>query len=109
MKEWSGDLFYHAFGNRSKSQIILVNRNFHGKGIEFIILNERCVCLTFSLEDHLYTVLNCYGPAKAEERDAFLEELNEIITNLDGNNLIVSGDFNMIYNNERGPLEIFKQ
>ena len=43
--------------------------------------------------------MNCYGPAKAEERDSFLEELNEIITNLDGNNLIVCNDFNMIYNN----------
>ena len=52
------------------------------------------------MEDHLYTVLNCYGPAKEEERDAVLEELNEIITNLDRNNLIVCGDFNMIYNND---------
>ena len=43
--------------------------------------------------------LNCYRPAKVKERDAFLEELNEIITNLDRKNLTVCGDFNMVYKN----------
>ena len=53
-----------------------------------------------SLEDQFYTVLNCYGPARAVEREGFLEDLTEIINARELNNLIVCGDFNMIYDNE---------
>ena len=48
----------------------------------------------------MYTVLNCYGPARAVEREGFLEDLKKIINARALNNLIVCGDFNMIYDNE---------
>ena len=49
----------------------------------------------------MYTVtLYCYGPARAVEREGFLEDLKKIINARALNNLIVCGDFNMIYDNE---------
>ena len=48
----------------------------------------------------MYTVLKCYGPARAVEREGFLETLKIIINARASKNLIVCGDFNMIYDNE---------
>ena len=93
-------IFYHPFSNQSKGQIIAINKTFPGKHFAFEIFSDRCVGLRFSLEDQLYTVLNCYGPAMAVEREGFLEDQKEIINARILNILLVCGDFNMIYDNE---------
>ena len=77
-----------------------MNKTSQGKDFAFEIFSDRCVGLRFSLEDQLYTVLNCYGPARAVEREGFLEDLKEIINARTLNNLIVCGDFNMINDNK---------
>ena len=93
-------IFYHPFSNQNKGQIIAINKTFPGKDFAFEIFSDRCVGLRFSLEDQFHTVLNYYGPARAVEREGFLEDLKEIINARALNNLIVCGDFNMIYDNE---------
>ena len=67
----------------------------------------RIIGVELEIDKEKYTVVNCYGPANRQERPFFFDSLNNVISNLFQNNLIICGDFNMVQNNSLDIIECY--
>ena len=99
-KEWGGRLFYSVGTNRSKGQVILINKNLEIKDVNVIHASERILALSLEIDDDTYNIVNIYAPNSTAEVISFLQNITLVISNLDQQSkLIIGGDFNTIYNN----------
>ena len=94
--EWQGDLFYVEGTNKSKGQVILVNKENNFDSIELLFKTQRILALRLKMDGLQFDILNVYGPSNKVERRNFLEEINLILNKLNNPNYIICVDFNMI-------------
>ena len=97
--EWGGGFYFSVGSNRSKGQIILLNKNLCTDSIEIIARAQRALGLQIKMEGYIFNILNIYGASEQKERINFLNELNRILQTIDNEPLIVCGDFNMYLEN----------
>ncbi|MCP3931562.1 MAG: hypothetical protein GY705_20955 [Bacteroidetes bacterium] len=93
-RDWQGKLFYIEGTNRSKGQIILINKHFEADKIEIVHRAQRVLVVRIQKGDKLIDILNVYAPAVKADRANFLSEVTSIIKKINNNNLIICGDFN---------------
>ncbi|GFS05296.1 hypothetical protein ElyMa_006516700 [Elysia marginata] len=65
-----------------------------------VYIESRVIRQSFTWESNHYTILNVYSPTKTDERHAFLDTMDEIISMSEPENPIVCGDFNLVLNND---------
>ena len=100
-KEWTGELKYVAGSNRSKGQVILINKYFKYSEIEDIHLSERILGINVTTEDGTYPILNVYGPNESKERETFFKNILEVAYGIeDISQLVICGDFNTVLDNK---------
>ena len=67
--EWAGSHFFVQPGtNHSKGLIILINKSFVCNEVKEIKINERCLGISFIVDDKPYVIFNFYAPSVKEEQ-----------------------------------------
>ena len=97
------------FANRGPATKITIT-GFRMKGSDSQLLDylkPLIIGAELEIDKERYTAVNCYGPANRQERPSFLDSLNNVISNLYQNNLIICGDFNMVQNNSLDTIFFF--
>ena len=96
--EWAGSHFFFQPGtNHSKGLIILINKSFVCNEVKEIKINERCLGISFIVDDKPYVIFNFYAPSVKEERLQYLEDLPDLLQGFPPDiNAIMCGDFNMV-------------
>ncbi|MCP3929089.1 MAG: endonuclease/exonuclease/phosphatase family protein, partial [Bacteroidetes bacterium] len=97
-RDWQGNFFFVEGTNRSKGQIILVNKSFKADGIGIIHKSQRVLGLRVEMGDSVLDIMNIYGPSVKSERGNFLSEVTAIINKLQNDKLITCRDWNMYLN-----------
>ena len=92
---WRGKC-YHAFGTfNSRGTSILFSPRINHKIIHVEYFPDgNCVILVCKMFEHTYTIVNVYGPN--DDQPSFFTRINEIISHLPDENVIVGGDFNFV-------------
>ena len=93
--KWPGKVFYNncPYDNR-KGVAILFSKNFpHEVNIDKCDCNGRLLKVSFVVDNTKYSCVNVYAPNVLHEKLSFFKEL---VRYLDGENIIVAGDFNSI-------------
>ena len=100
-RDWHGEVFYSGGTRHSNGLLILINPKFQCEKIELTHKKDRYLIIQITLQDELYTIVNCYAPSSANlsEKLSFLDELETTIQNMYSNYILVCGDFNMILDN----------
>ena len=97
--EWGGPFYFSVGTNRSKGQIILINKHLKIDSVEIIARAQRALGIQIKIEGFTFNLLNIYGASEQKERINFLNELNMILQTFDNEPTIICGDFNMYLDN----------
>ena len=95
--DWNGEFFYHFGSTHSNGLIILVNKRLNIDNLTKIIINERCLGISFKFLKMHFTLFNIYAPANREYRIPFFAQLSSTLKLKDiphDSFLILAGDFN---------------
>ena len=100
-KEWQGEIKYIEGTNRSKGQVILINKDFKYSNLEEIHTSERIQGINLTTEEGSFPIFNIYGPNDSKERETFFKNLSQAVQCIeDPNELIICGDFNVVLDNK---------
>lgn len=97
--EWGGQVFYSHGSPSSRGVAILFNRNTDFKVLSQVSDREgRFLGMDVQIGDQVLTLGSVYAPTqdKPKQQLAFLKELDEALSQLQGVNLLLEGDFNVI-------------
>ena len=96
-REWSGDIFYSHGTNTARGVAILVSSRLNASILETKGDNEeRIINMTIEIDDHNINIINIYAPSTDTERQTFFSIIGEFVS--DGQENIIAGDFNCIFN-----------
>lgn len=109
--EWGGQAFYSHGSTGSRGVAILLDRHFGGKVLSQISDKEgRFLAMDIMIEEQIISVGSIYAPTQDKPRQQleFLEEMEDFLSQLNGVNLMLGGDFNVILDpkadkNQAGP------
>ena len=101
-KGWGGDLYFYSGTNKSKGQIILINKNIAlDRKPKLVSSDERILALDISSENVRYYIINIYAPNKNNEKNIFFNNLSTFLNSLDPDTkTIICGDFNTVLDNK---------
>ena len=98
--EWSGEFVYAPGTSNIKGLIILINRNIHCTNLHSFKINDRCMGISFSLDNTHFSFINMYVPSIKEQRVDFINSLPDLTQYCEADaHQFVMGDFNMTLNN----------
>ena len=99
-KEWgNGEFIYNAFKSNSCGQIIL----FKERSIDnhkLLHNSKRIIAAEVELSQGKMAVVNVYAPNNDSEKQAFLDDLAEVISSIQSEHILVCGDFNCVLSND---------
>ena len=101
-KEWEGPFFYIPGTNKSKGQIILLNKSLNLDSPPKIIhAEDRIIALELLIDSKTFSIINIYAPNCKKEKPYFFNQLGNLISNLEiDRNVLVCGDFNTVLDNK---------
>ena len=97
--QWGGECVFSSFSSNQRGVAILFNNNF-----EYKILqskkdqNGNLLGLNIKIEDNNITLITLYGP-NSDSPD-FCDKVSEIIEEFDNHTVIVTGDYNLVQNQD---------
>ena len=100
--DWPGKMFYVMGTNRSKGQMILLNRKLNFNTINVFHQSERILGIQVTHSEYDFYILNIYAPVKRSEKAPFMDELVKLCHDNDvlNKDFFICGDFNMLLNND---------
>ena len=100
--EWGGKFFHHQGSANSKGIIILLNNSLTLDEKPIILLSEeRILAVKLFCEGSTFIIINIYAPNKKPQKINFFYKLHNFIDSLyDESNIIITGDFNSVLDNE---------
>ena len=101
-EEWKGELFFsEGTNNRSKGQVILINKKLMYDDINIFYRTERILGIKLVIEDKHYAIINVYGPVIKDQKIKFINQLDTVISNhiSESEKVVVCGDFNIVLDN----------
>ena len=98
--EWPGEMFFSEGSNKSKGQIILINRKLQYQTAELFYKSDRILGVHICVDDVTFDIINVYGPVVKNEKCEFINKLYSIRPVLSADHSIICGDFNIVHNNE---------
>jgi exonuclease III len=94
-EDWKGTIIYSSGTNKSKGVVTIVNNNSPHKILEEKHDKEgRWTVTLLSIKEIEIVLANYYGPN--EDNTTTLNEMMEEITKINTNNIILTGDFNLV-------------
>jgi exonuclease III len=96
-KDWKGGLIYSSGNNRSRGVAILIKEN-----LEYIVHEKeqdtegRWIVADITIKNKRTTIGTYYGPN--DDHPSHLEKMFEKITEFGNENIIITGDFNLVLN-----------
>ena len=98
--EWGGDVYYSHGTNVARGTCILIKKNV-GKQVHNVIVdaNGRYVILDIEIGNIRLTLATIYGP-NSDDSDFFVD-LAALTENIENDNRIIGGDFNVVFNIEK--------
>lgn len=100
-REWGGSIIYSHGSQNSRGVAILLARNFSPAIITQISDHEgRFLGADLELEDHSLSVCSIYAPTQDKPKDqiSFFNNMQGLVEELNGTDLILAGDFNCTLN-----------
>ena len=98
--EWGYKAIFSGNSSSSKGVGILFNNNFDFEIIKYKAdLNGRFIIVDIKIENQLYTIANIYGPNNDDSQ--FFKQFGENLLDLNGDNIILAGDFNLVLEVEK--------
>lgn len=98
-KQWGGNRFINEGTNRSRGEVILVSKHFNGQA-DLLLSQDRLLVVSV-WEDNLNLIIaNVYAPNNTKEKIKFFHKLTEKLSEFNGKNVVLSGDFNCSLNSE---------
>ena len=98
-KQWGGKIFYQEGTNHSKGELILVSKHFDG-----IVTHEksqdRLIIVSVKQGNMSFYLANAYAPNISNEKIRFFNVLQNVLGEYSQSNLVLTGDFNCVINNE---------
>ena len=86
--------------SNSRGVAVLFNNNFEFKVLQQVNdINGNFLALDIIIEGKQLSLITLYGPN--EDTPRFYEKKSDIISNLNNNNIIIVGDYNLVLNPER--------
>lgn len=106
--QWGSDIFL-AHGTNHSAGVAILAHNFKGKFLfTQMDSNGHWLVAVINHMDRLFVLCNVYGYCSSPPNNLLLEEIEEILKNLlrkyPSSQIIVGGDFNMVYSNETDRL-----
>ena len=98
-REWGGELFCTSGTYHSCGQIILVRKNFSANA-SIIFKSKRIIAARLIVNDIDLYVVNVYAPNASKEKCVFFDNVQNVVKDITSNNIIVTGDFNCVLNND---------
>ena len=98
--EWKGNFYFSEGTNKSKGQIVLVHNRVKCEDLKVFIETDRVLGLNFSINNVSFQVLNVYGPVIENEKPKFIDQLYAIFRNINVDNTILCGDFNIVHDDD---------
>lgn len=100
-RDWGGDVYYSCGTQHSKGLLILISKRLQLEKVNLCKAKDRILILQITIEDKVYTIVNCYAPSSADigEKSLFLDQLEVELQELNSDYTLVCGDFNMILDN----------
>ena len=101
-RNWSGTIFHsHSSSKHARGVCVLVRKDFNIDVVNWY--NDDCgrkILMNIDVDGKLYTIVNLYCPNDIQEREDFLNDIEEWIIQKQENDsrLIVGGDFNCVDN-----------
>ena len=100
-KEWGGEFYFTPGNCHSNGLITLINSKCNVDKAASVILQDRILAVSLSLEGQDVTIFNVYGPNADKDKLNFIKELQKHIEEVPSSHkLVVSGDFNMVLSNQ---------
>ena len=101
-KQWQGNFFHHKGSTNSQGLITLLNKKLTLDSDPVILLSdERIMALKIYYDCSSLVIINIYAPNKKQQKIIFFNKLHNFISSLHNEpNIIISGDFNTVLNNE---------
>ena len=98
--QWGFECYFSSYNSQSRGTAIFFNNNFEYKlhKIKRDIQGNKIV-LDLTIANKKTTLINIYGPNN--DRPNFYEEIKQDIRELDNENVIITGDFNLILDPEK--------
>ena len=97
--EWKGHFFHVNGSSNSNGLIILVDQHVDLDQIKVIFKKDRILCLQITFNDFTFVVANIYAPNTKKEKFEFFNDLYFLLDKVNNDNLVICGDFNMVYDN----------
>ena len=100
-KEWGGEFYFTPGTCHSNGLITLINSKCNVDKAASVIVQDRILAVSLSLEGQDVTIFNVYGPNADKDKLNFIKELQKHIEEVPSSHkLVVSGDFNMVLSNQ---------
>ena len=95
--EWGYECFFSSYTSRARGVAICLNNTFEYK-LKDVIKdpNGNFIILKISINSVDYILVNLYAPNK--DCPEFFTHINTLIGNIDVNNIIIGGDWNLVLN-----------
>ena len=97
--EWKDGFLYHPGTSKSCGQIILFKKSIYDD-FTVVISTKRILAVAVKIKDKITLVCNIYAPNDNAEKEVFLKELQDKIKDANYDDIILSGDFNCVMNND---------
>ena len=97
--EWKDGFLYHPGASKSCGQIILFKKSIYDD-FTVVISTKRILAVAVKIKDKITLVCNIYAPNDNAEKEVFLKELQDKIKDANYDDIILSGDFNCVMNND---------
>lgn len=95
--KWIGQIFHSNFGAKSRGTAILIKKTLPFIASKITPDSQgRFIIVTGKLNDNLITLVNVYAPNVDDE--LFINSLLSKLPDMDSHQLIIGGDFNLVFN-----------
>ena len=99
-REWGkGHFVSNNFSSHSCGQIILFRKNLVDT-YNIIYNSKRILAVEVEVLEKSIAIVNVYAPNNNMEKTCFFEELNNVISNITAEGLLICGDFNCVLDNK---------
>lgn len=102
--EWGGGFLYFSHGeSNARGSMIIINKSFQGKSsLLFHDNNGRMVFVKIETDVSSYVIGSLYAPTrdKAQDQLNFISLVAEKMEELESENILLGGDFNVCMNND---------
>lgn len=97
--QWGGECVFNSYSSNQRGVAILFNNNFEYKILKTKKDNAgNLLGVEIQLEDKKITLITLYGPNN--DTPTFYDNVTELIENFDNQQVIITGDFNLVQDQE---------